>query len=189
MEPAPAKMESGPPKIMETVFGILIPPACREEVLGDLHERYRNRGQYVAEACHTIPLVIVSRIRRTTDPGLLLLEACALYLSFAASAIFSGQTRFLVEENGYLRLALPILMALLALVFVDAYASAERRPLLGAVATFCAVVAQSRIQRANLELGFPSFRMVLLGSLVGTLLVTALRLLFAPDNNRTTGAG
>jgi hypothetical protein len=174
--------------MMESVAGFFIPPACREEVLGDLHERFENPRQYFREALCTVPLVILSRIRRTTDPGVLLLEAFALYLSFAATAIASGFNRFLVEQHGYVRLTLPVLMALLALVLVDAYSRTERRPLLGAIAAFCALVFQAEFQTTNLELAFPSLRMILIASLAGMLLVTGLRLLFAPDNNRTTGA-
>jgi len=172
----------------EAIAGYFIPPACREEVLGDLHERFENPRQYRREVVWTVPLVILSRIRRTTDPGVLLLEAFALYLSFAATAIATGFSRFLVEQNGYVRLILPVLMALLALVLVDAYSRTERRPLFGAIAAFGAIVIQAKLQSTNLELAFPSFGMVLTASLAGMLLVTGLRLLFAPDNNRTTGA-
>ena len=184
----PAPPASGPPKIIEAVAGFFIPSACREEILGDLRERFENPRQYSREVLCTVPLVILSRIRRTSAPGVLLLEAFALYLSFAATAIATGFSRFLVEENGYVRLTLPVLMALLALVLVDAYSRAERRPLFGAIAAFGAILIQAKRQSTNLELAFPSFRMVLIASLAGMLLVTGLRLLFAPDNNRTTGA-
>ena len=174
--------------MMEMVFGLLIPPACREEVLGDLHERCQGRWPYVIEAIRTIPLVILSRIRRTTEPGLLLLEAMVLYLSLTASALVSGQTRFLIEQNGYFKLAVLIAMALLALVLVDAYARASARLVLAPAAALAVLFFQFRLQATNPELAIPSFRMILLGSLAGMLLVTALRLLFAPGDNRTTGA-
>lgn len=178
----------GPSQIMEAIIGFFIPPACREEVLGDLHERFQDRRRYILEALRTVPMVIWSRIRRTTEPGVLLLEAFALYLSFAGTALAMGNGRFLTEQTGYLRLTLPVLMALVSLVLVDAYVRTERRPLLGAITGFCATITQARLQATNLELAFPSFRMVLIASLAGMLLVTGLRLLFAPDNNRTTGA-
>ncbi|MBZ5577524.1 MAG: hypothetical protein LAP40_13265 [Acidobacteriia bacterium] len=188
MGAAPPKMESGPPKVMETVIGILIPPACREEVLGDLHERYDGLPRYFLEACFTVPMVIASRIRRTTEPGLLLLEAMVLYLSLTAGALVSGQTHFLTEQNGYSKLAVLIAMALLALVLVDAYAGVAARLILAPAAALGALLFQFRLQASNPELAIPSFRMVLFGSLAGMLLVTALRWLFAPGDNRTTGA-
>ena len=188
MGPAPAKMESGPPRMMEVLFWLLLPPACREEVLGDLHERYRGPGHYFLEGCTTVPMAILSRIRRTTEPGLLLLEAMVLYLALTAGALVSGQTRFLTEQNGYFKLAVLIVMALLALVVVDAYATLGVRLALAPVAALGALLFQFRLQATNPELAIPSFRMILLGSLAGMLLVAALRLLFAPGNNRTTGA-
>jgi hypothetical protein len=79
-------MGSGPSKTAEAIVGTLIPPVCREEVLGDLHERYISPRKYVLEALRTIPLVIVSRIRRTADPQVLLMQAFAWYVSFLGAA-------------------------------------------------------------------------------------------------------
>ena len=53
--------------MIEKIVGIFIPPACREEVLGDLRERNDGVQLFIYDALRTIPLVIVSRIRRTTD--------------------------------------------------------------------------------------------------------------------------
>lgn len=189
MGPTPPKMESGPPQMIEKVVGVLLPPACREEVLGDLHERYAGRRPYLAEAVRTVPLVILSRIRRTTDPGLLLLEAMALYLSLVLGVRVFGDPAFLEQPQAYFRLAFPVLVALLALVLVDAYASRSRRLSLGPLAGFLALLLQSNFQAANPELALPSFRMILLSSLVGMLLVAALRLFFEPGDHHTTGAG
>ena len=187
MGPSPPEVESGPPKMMEKVIAILIPPACREEIVGDLHERYHDRRQYCMEALLTLPLVIYSRIRRTTCPGVLLLEGLALYLAFSASALYTGQFQVLMEQAGYLKLAAPMLAALLSMVVVDAYAGAVTRLFLGPVLAF-AILLSSGVHSTNTELAFPSFRMILFGSMVGMLLVTALRLLFAPGDHRPTGA-
>ena len=81
-------MRSGPSKAAEAIVALLLPPACREEVLGDLHERYRSRLQYFTDALSTVPLVILSRIRRTADPQVLLIQAFALYASFLTAAWF-----------------------------------------------------------------------------------------------------
>jgi hypothetical protein len=75
-------MHSGPARAIETIVAWLVPPACREEIVGDLHERYRSPLQYVWEVVRAVPLVIASRIRRTADPHVLLIQALALYLSF-----------------------------------------------------------------------------------------------------------
>ena len=71
-------MPSAPPRVMEAVVGFLLPPACREHVLGDLHERYTSPRQYLVDALLAVPLVIASRIRRTTDPDVFLMEALGL---------------------------------------------------------------------------------------------------------------
>ena len=62
-------MTSVPPKGIEPAIGLLIPPACREEVLGDLYQRYVGLPQYIFDAMRAVPLVILSRVRRTTDPA------------------------------------------------------------------------------------------------------------------------
>jgi hypothetical protein len=79
-------MYSRPSKIAEAVVSVLVPPACREEVVGDLHERFKSPLQYAADALHTVPLVIISRMRRTADPQILVVQAFALYMSFLGAA-------------------------------------------------------------------------------------------------------
>jgi hypothetical protein len=181
-------MESGPPKIIEAAVEVLLPPACRESVLGDLCERYSSAPRYLREAAVTVPLVIVSRIRRTTDAGLLLLEAFALYLSFVTPARFLNAATFLTGHNAYLRLALPALMALVAVVLTDAYAATEKRMVKAPAAAFCAMWLQFALTRANADWTVPR-EVMLFGSYAGALMLVGLRALFAWGNNRTTGAG
>ncbi len=52
---------------METIVGALLPPSCREPVMGDLCERYTSPGQYLADAFRTVPFVLWSQIRRSFD--------------------------------------------------------------------------------------------------------------------------
>ena len=54
-----------------TIAAIFIPCACREEVLGDFEERCTSPLQYCRDAVVTVPLVTLSRIRRTANPQLL----------------------------------------------------------------------------------------------------------------------
>lgn len=107
---------------MEAPIGLLIPPACRDEVLGDLYQRYAGPRQYLLDALHTVPLVIASRVRRTTDPAVLLIEALALYLSFLLGAWYIDRA-LLAAQWGLWRLAIPAAAALLAMVLRDAYAT------------------------------------------------------------------
>ncbi|MBS1854164.1 MAG: ATP-dependent metallopeptidase FtsH/Yme1/Tma family protein [Acidobacteria bacterium] len=102
-------------------MALLLPPACREEVLGDLHERFRSPAAYALDALRTVPLVILSRIRRTADPGILLMQALALYLAFLAAARLAAPS-LIQDQLGLPRLAFPAVMALLGLILDDAYA-------------------------------------------------------------------
>src|SRR5579863_10336431 len=98
--------ERGRLRIVERIFQPLIPPACREEVLGDLRERAGSVGGYVAEALRVAPMVVWSRIRRTADPQVVLLLAMTLYLSYSGGAWYADRN-LLANEIGLLRLAPP----------------------------------------------------------------------------------
>lgn len=112
-------MEAGPPNLVETIVGLLIPPASREHVLGDLRERYISTPQYIGDAMRVVPAVIVSRVRRTSDWLLVALQAYTLFLVFRPQ-------RFAYSMAPNLRLVLPIAAALIALALRDAYANPER---------------------------------------------------------------
>ena len=185
-------MKRAPSKTVEAILGLLIPPACREQVLGDLHERYKGPLQYFGDALSAVPCVIVSRIRRTTDPQVLFMEAIALYLSFVGVAWISGQRAFLYEPWGLLRLAIPTCVVLLALVLVDAYADpAKRWPVKPLVETaFCmglAFLSQATIWATDPDLAVP-LRIMFLGAGTGLALLSMLRIFFPKDDNRPRGA-
>jgi hypothetical protein len=181
-------MEPGPPKIVEAVLAILLPPPCRESVLGDLHERFVSRRRYVRDAVLTVPLVILSQVRRATDAALLLLEAMALYLSFCVSARFYNRGIFLEAPNVYLRVAFPVLAALVALMLADVYAPAEKRAVKGPAAAFSAIWLQFVMTAGRADWEVP-VQVVLFASCAGIGTAVGLRALFARGNNRTTGAG
>ena len=100
-------MLPGPPKALERFVGLLLPPACREEVLGDLCEKYETPRQYVATAARVVPSIILSRIRRTTDLQLLVIEASVLYGSYLASAWYRHHA--LLSKPDLQRLAIPVI--------------------------------------------------------------------------------
>jgi hypothetical protein len=185
-------MKAAPSKTAETVLGILIPPTCREEVLGDLHERSTGPLRYFGDALSVVPCVIVSRIRRTTDPQVLLMEAFALYLSFVGVARISGQSSILYEPWGLLRLAIPTAVVLTSLVLADAYADpVKRSPIKPMVQTaFCiglAFLSQATFWATDPDLAVP-LRIMLYGAGISLVLVSALRVFFPKDGNRPRGA-
>jgi len=185
-------MRRSPPRLLETVVGFLIPPACREPVLGDLHERYVNTMQYLADVTFAVPCVIVSRIRRMTDPLVLLTEALALYLSFLAAAWALAGTAFLHEPRGLLRLAIPAAVALGVLVLADAYVDPRKRPALlpffeATMGLGVAAISQAALWAADPSLVLPRW-ILITGGGFGVLLVSTLRTLFPPTDNRPRGA-
>src|SRR5579863_6330073 len=120
-------MPAVPPKL-EAMAGFCVPPACREELLGDLCERYSSPGQYMILALRTIPFVIVSRIRRTTDAQVLLMEALLLCASFLAAAWYADKT-LLIGQWGLIHLAIPAVLTPVVLILDDAWALRKRSPL------------------------------------------------------------
>ncbi|HLJ44675.1 MAG TPA: hypothetical protein VKU01_01620 [Bryobacteraceae bacterium] len=196
MESTPPKMEPGPSKVIETIIGLLIPPACREHVLGDLAERYRSGPEYVWDALRAVPLIIASRIRRTAAPSLLLAQACAIYVAFLAAATRFADLSFLTENSGLMRLAIPTAAAVIALVLRDAYALPGPRrkesPAWDALmAVAFAFLLQALLRLVDPEMALP-FRIMIAGGGLSLLLVSALRLAFDPvrhtiDDMETAG--
>jgi hypothetical protein len=184
-------MYSGPSKTTEAIVALFIPPACREEVLGDLHERYRSPRQYASDALRTVPLVIVSRIRRTADPQILLMQAFAVYLSFLGAALLSDRA-LLAEQWGLLRLAIPAAMMILGLMLDDAYANPGRRSALNAargptLGLLFLLASQQILQIGNPDFALPRW-ITLYGCAMSFLLSSAVRMWFPPATDQLQGA-
>ena len=110
-------METRPPKLIEAIVAKLLPPACRENVLGDLHERYTSTAHYILDALRAVPFVVTSQSRRNFRSDLLMGEAFTLQIGYA----FEWQSD---PYNGQILLPAWILigLTLLALRILDAYA-------------------------------------------------------------------
>jgi len=172
-------MESGPSEVILRAVGRLIPAACREEVLGDMRERCGSTREFLGEASHVVPLVIVSRVRRTSDPLLLLMDAVMAYTAFF-TATWWLERSVLYSEWGLIRLAIPVAGMLLALVLADAYSDPKKRwpgrPLLGVVLGTALAFA------SQLALGpwaLPRVAMIW-GAGMAMLLVSTMRMMFPP---------
>jgi hypothetical protein len=170
-------MVAGPSRRLESFVGSLIPPPCREEVLGDLCERYVSPGQYLIEGLRVALFVTLSRVRRTTDPQLLLMEGALLYVSFFSAAWYMDKT-FLDSQWGLLRLAVPGAITLVVVMLSDAWAVTKvRGVVVGITVAFLC-------QIGSLPTGID-----LLGAGVGLLLVSAVRVLFLPGSDVPQRAG
>jgi hypothetical protein len=108
----------GPSRRLEVIVAMFIPPACREEVLGDLQEKYVSPMQYIGLAMCVVPCVILSRLRRTSDPLTRLTEALLIYGSFLAATWYSDRA-LLSKPEGMLWVALPTAANLIDLIFED----------------------------------------------------------------------
>ncbi len=181
-----------PPRALEAIVGFLTPPACREVVLGDLYERYRSPMHYISDAWYSVPCVVYSRIRRAADPGLLLMDAMLLYVSFIAAA-WQLDRELLHGHLGLLRLAIPVAVAMAVLMLGDAYAKPGKpsalRPLMQAmlgVGLTC--LAQGAFAAAGFSFALPWW-IVLAGGGFGVVGIAIVGMLFPPSDHRPRGAG
>jgi hypothetical protein len=163
----------GPPKAIEAVVALLIPPARREEVLGDLHERYHGAAAYLLDASRTVPHVVVNQVRRKAKPRLVISEAFALYLAFTIAS--PGSITSCLHKATAVPCAIVSLIALAVLALMDAYVQpggrTEKRlglQSLAAVAIACA--AGAVIGVANPMVALPR-RSLLVGGVIAALLV------------------
>lgn len=81
---------NAPPPWLEAIVLRLIPPCAREAVAGDLWETYSSPRQYAAEALRTVPLVVLSQMRRNLNLPALMLQvslACFCLGEIAACAL------------------------------------------------------------------------------------------------------
>ena len=172
-----------PPVVLETIVEWLVPPACREHVVGDLSERYRSDVQYIIDALHTVPFVVASRIRRTLIASLLLAQACALFLSFEAAWRLAGMP-FLSRLAQLVPFLIASLISVCLLVLCDAYAdgvrSKFRLTLEAAVCLGLSYFVQLGLSILRPGLALPNLVM-LYATVIGILLVSALRVYLATD--------
>jgi len=176
-------MPSRPPKTLEAIIGLFVPPACREEVLGDLCERYTGPVHYLGLAISVIPCVIASRIRRTADARVLLMETLLIYASYLAAAWYTDRT-LLMDEWGFFRLAIPSVLAVAFMMLEDAWSRVrEKSPLrfTGEVALGMLFAFLWMARRLPDTLN-------LIGAGVSLLLVSAVRILFRPQIGRPQAA-
>ena len=119
MEPEPPKLEARPPALVDAAIRLLIPPACREHVLGDLWERNTSPRQYLVDAVRTLPFVIWSQIRRTSDPLPLAMQVLPAFVFFGGLASRPNADGVPV----WLRAVVPAIAVAVAMVVRDAYRS------------------------------------------------------------------
>ncbi len=172
-----------PPQFAEDVIGWLLPPACREEVLGDLYESYRNMLQYVGSALAVGPKVILSQIRRNTDARIFGFNIFAILYSFAA-----GSPDWALHDDplNLLRIAIPSVPALLILLLRNGYADPDLRRLRAITLDIALAMGSAAITQLVL-LAYLRTDLMLFswcpsqGSVIAWLFVIFLRAIFPPE--------
>ena len=185
-------MEARPHPIAEAVVEALLPPACREHVLGDLHERYVSASQYVRDALRTIPCVVWSQIRRTSPLLLVIAEVGVVYVAFL-SALGLLEPLALSSSSAPLRAGIPALAALAALVLRDAWSGRGPRPTALIAADAVLGVAGAAFPQALLiTLASPlALRpdVLLAGCALSLMLLSNVRIALSSINRRPATAG
>jgi hypothetical protein len=167
-----------PPRFLEFVAGLLLPRDYREQVLGDMRERYTSPLGYVADAASAVPAAIIGQIRRATPPAFLLLEALLVYASYFGAALC---LRLIDGPPDFLQAAGITGVVMLGLLLRDAYyprPSPSRRILIAsvymAIYFSTGVVWISHLVRPNHL--FPSIMTTLLGIGISSVLICLLRI-------------
>lgn len=176
-------MIAHPPECVEDMVGCFLPPACRQEVLGDLCECYENVFQYALSAASVIPRVVLSQIRRNTSTRIFLVTTCGIYYSVAAGAVNFSQGD---TAQTLFRIAIPIIPAILILLVRNGFAALEDRR--QRAITFDIVIALGVAALTQLVL-LAAFRSDLTlrgwwpsdGTLLAWLFVIVLRAFFPPE--------
>ena len=119
-------MPHHPSRHLESALSALLPPACREHVLGDLSECAETRGQYIGVFLAILPKVVFSATRRKlrwgTGVGLM------AGLSAVALAIAALVTRGpVLPEMEWLRWAAPWMVWSIGCALAAAYGAAGTR--------------------------------------------------------------
>jgi hypothetical protein len=184
-------VEARPHPLVEAFVGRLLPPACREHVLGDLHERYISDGQYVQDAVRTIPFAIWGQIRRTSSTPLVTAELGVVYVAFL-SALGMFEPSALSDSSAPLRAAIPALAALAAVVLRDAWIGRTPRPNAHVAADAvlgigCAAMLQALLVGVGSPLALPSY-VLLAGSATSLALLSGVRMALLPINQRAATA-
>jgi hypothetical protein len=157
------KMEARPPALADAIVRALIPPACREAVIGDLWERYTSPAAYLGDALRALPFLIASRIRRTTNALMLAMAFLILFVSFGPS-----------PGPAFPRALVPAVAVLAAFVLRDVYRDVSRSIARRATGDAVAVLIAAAVAETALAVTRPELLLTRAGILTGSLTCLAL---------------
>lgn len=161
-------MKHSPPRLIEVIVNFLLPPACREHVLGDLYERCTSTWQYMADALNIVPRVILSQVRRMNDSQMLVIEAFAAYITFTTAASMSEGSLLLVEASSF-RSVIPALTTIGAFALARVYTTRQSIQMMAALSlTF---LSEAVLRAVNSTLAMTPVAIVS-GAIVSALLLS-----------------
>ena len=126
MERKAPKVEARPPALIDWTVRVLIPPAMREAVVGDLWERYRSPLQYFAEGMKIMPYAVVSQVRRSANFPLLATQALMLFGCLGGFVGDDDVRSTVIDAPRWEGAAIAAITALFGLVLRDAYRGTEQ---------------------------------------------------------------
>ena len=153
-----------PPKWLEFLVSRLVPPACREHVLGDLSEQYRSPLQYATEAFRILPFVIAGQIRRTSDSLWLLMCVIPAFVFFGGLRSGPG----VVDSGTWLSALAPTIGVAIAVILRSAYRSLHGGPSRQAVVDAAVAVSCALLSQIALATVHPQWVLAPLGVLGGS---------------------
>jgi hypothetical protein len=163
-------MNGHPPRKLESLAGILIPPASREHALGDLAEGSRTSREYLANLASILPRVVWCQIRRRARLGGIIFNAVLTMIALTIALNPAGP--FGAGQSTVGRAAVPWALWVIGCALAAAYGPVDRptrsNPWLFAL-TVCVALGSAAI------LGVPVAAVAIgLGSMLGIILVLSM---------------
>jgi hypothetical protein len=108
-----------PPRVLERLVSTLTPFNYRDQVLGDLRERYLSAFSYIKDAASAVPAAILGQFRRTGSFRIFLIETACVLFSYAAGSVADWP----VHKTTFLQLGCTVALAMCGLQLWRVYLS------------------------------------------------------------------
>ena len=114
-----------PSRQLERIVETLIPPAYREQALGDLAECSRSQREYLGNLASIFPGMLRSQIVRRVHPWGFVFNTMVSAVSFVVTQGYP-RASFFGQPGAWLRLAVPWIVWIAGLVLADAYGPVDK---------------------------------------------------------------
>jgi hypothetical protein len=118
-----------PSKLAELIVAFFLPASRREEVLGDLCERYQSAGQYARDAIQTVPCVLFSELFRKGNEPMTPRIALGIFFAFAIGLVTGNFLPSLrTAPARFFPNAIPFLLLLMLWIVLLVFQQTRRKP-------------------------------------------------------------